>query len=87
MNKLVKKRANTKLKQLDLSGYYTYTDYLTWQFKERVELIKGMIFKISPAPNLKHRRISIKLSAKLDIHGRNWVLSPSIFVISLNYSL
>jgi len=66
MNKLVKKRPITKFKQLDLSGYYTYADYLTWRFKERVELIKGMIFKMSPAPNMNHQRISTKIVSKLD---------------------
>ncbi len=48
----------TNIKQLDLSKKYTYADYLTWQFKERVELIRGRILKMSPAPNLKHQRIS-----------------------------
>lgn len=48
----------TSLSQLDLNGYYTYQDYLTWKFKERVELIRGLIFKMSPAPNVKHQDIS-----------------------------
>jgi len=47
MNKLVKKKQITKLQHLDLSGYYTYTDYLSWRFKERVELIKGFKFDMS----------------------------------------
>lgn len=68
MSKLIKKRPITKLQQLDLSGYYTYTDYLTWRFKERVELIKGMIFKMSPAPNMNHQRISAELFGALFIH-------------------
>jgi len=68
MNKLLKKNQITRFQQLDLSGYYTYTDYLTWRFKERVELIKGMIFRMSPAPNLNHQRISIKLVGALALH-------------------
>lgn len=40
----------TDINELDFSKSYTYADYLTWQFKERVELIKGKIFKMSPAP-------------------------------------
>jgi Uma2 family endonuclease len=48
----------TDINQLDFSKEYTYADYLTWQFKERVELIKGRIFKMSPAPNRKHQAIS-----------------------------
>ena len=38
----------TSLNQLDLSrGGYTYADYLLWQLKERVELLRGRIFKMS----------------------------------------
>ena len=48
----------TSLSQLDPNGYYTYADYITWQFQERVELFKGMIVKMSPAPNRKHQHIS-----------------------------
>jgi Uma2 family endonuclease len=36
---------------------FTYADYLTWNFKERIELIKGKIFKMSPAPAVTHQKI------------------------------
>jgi Uma2 family endonuclease len=48
----------TQLSQLDLDGTYSYADYLTWQLEDAVELIKGKIIAMSPAPNLKHQRIS-----------------------------
>jgi Uma2 family endonuclease len=48
----------TELSQLDLDADYSYADYLTWQFEEAVELIKGKIVAMTPAPNLKHQRIS-----------------------------
>jgi Uma2 family endonuclease len=47
----------TDISQLDFSKQYTYADYLTWQLKERVELIKGWLYKMSPAPSRKHQRI------------------------------
>ncbi len=47
----------TKLSQLDPNGLYTYANYLAWQFQERVELIKGQLFPMSPAPNVSHQRI------------------------------
>jgi Uma2 family endonuclease len=47
----------TKFSDLDLSKSYTYKDYLTWQFKERVELILGKIFKMSPAPRTEHQYV------------------------------
>ena len=48
----------TKLSQLDLSKSYSYADYLTWKFQERLELIKGKIFKMSPAPRRVHQETS-----------------------------
>jgi Uma2 family endonuclease len=55
----------TQLSQLDLTASYSYSDYLTWQFTETVELIKGKIQLMSPAPNVKHQRISWYLSGAL----------------------
>ena len=54
--------AITSISQLDPEGTYTYADYLTWQLKERVELIKGKIFKMSPAPSKVHLQIATKLT-------------------------
>ena len=42
----------------DPSLSYTYADYLKWQFEERLELIKGRIFRMSPAPNTRHQQIA-----------------------------
>ena len=47
----------TQLSQLDLNKKYSYADYLTWQFDEMVELIKGKIYAMSPAPSKKHQFI------------------------------
>lgn len=47
----------TKLSQLDLNKKYSYADYLLWQIKERVELIKGKIAEMSPAPSATHQRV------------------------------
>ncbi|MFZ1525575.1 MAG: Uma2 family endonuclease [Saprospiraceae bacterium] len=46
------------INQLDLNKTYSYADYLLWRFEERVELIKGKILKMSPAPSRKHQGIS-----------------------------
>jgi len=58
----------TDINQLDLSKSYTYADYLTWQFQERVELIMGKIFKMSPAPSPKHQYISSLVNADFVIY-------------------
>lgn len=55
----------TQLSQLDLNGTYSYADYLTWQFDETVELIKGKIMLMSPAPNVKHQSVVTNLGGKL----------------------
>lgn len=47
-----------KVEDIDFSKSYTYADYLKWELDERLELIKGQIFRMSPAPNVRHQRIS-----------------------------
>jgi Uma2 family endonuclease len=54
-----------KIEEPDLSGTYTYSDYLTWSWPEMVELIHGKIFKMSPAPSSMHQTISGKLFLKI----------------------
>jgi len=56
---------------LDLSKTYTYSDYLLWQFSERVELIKGHIRKMSPAPSRNHQQLTVNLTIKLDQYFHN----------------
>ena len=56
----------TNINQLNPKGNYTYADYLLWQFSERVELIKGKIFKMSPAPSRTHQDISWALARQID---------------------
>ncbi len=54
----------TDISQLDLDKRYTYADYLLWRFQESVELIKGKIFKMTPAPSTKHQEISVILTGE-----------------------
>ncbi|MCC5944146.1 MAG: Uma2 family endonuclease, partial [Bernardetiaceae bacterium] len=56
----------TKLSDLDLSATYSYADYLQWKFEERIELIKGKIFKMA-APSTKHQRISSRLHINMGL--------------------
>ncbi|MBX2926852.1 MAG: Uma2 family endonuclease [Saprospiraceae bacterium] len=58
MSTIILPKPVTKLSDLDPEGSYTYADYMLWQFQERVELIRGRLFRMSPAPNLMHQRIS-----------------------------
>jgi len=50
-----------ELADLDLNKIYSYADYYKWKFEERVELIKGKIFKMSPSPSGAHQRISSRI--------------------------
>jgi len=53
------------IKDLDLTKRYTYKDYLTWQFDEMVELIRGRVFRMSPAPLSAHQLISGELYGQI----------------------
>ncbi|MFI5139256.1 MAG: Uma2 family endonuclease [Sphingobacteriales bacterium] len=54
-----------ELSDLDLSKTYTYADYFNWPFDDRVELIKGEVFAMGPAPNRLHQGISLAMAVKL----------------------
>lgn len=55
----------TDLSQLDLSGTYSYADYLKWQLKERVELLRGKILPMTPASSVRHQRILGRLHLQI----------------------
>jgi len=40
---------------------YTYADYLKFDLDYMVELIRGKVFKMTPAPSMRHQRISREL--------------------------
>lgn len=55
----------TQLSQLDLNGHYSYADYLNWRMDEAIELIKGRVSLMSPAPSLDHQKIATRLTGIL----------------------
>ena len=55
----------TNINQLDLNKKYSYADYLSWMFQEKLELIKGKIFQMSPAPSRYHQQVSLELTLLL----------------------
>ena len=60
-----------KLTDLDLNKHYTYADYLRWRFEERIELIRGRIFKMSPAPRTYHQKVSANLFGEIWTHFKS----------------
>ncbi len=56
---------------LDLKKSYTYADYLLWRFEERVELIRGKILKMSPAPNTNHQRFSMNITKQFILNFKH----------------
>lgn len=56
----------TSIDQLDLNKIYSYADYLKWKFEERVELFKGKILKMSPAPSRRHQDVLRSINRVLD---------------------
>jgi Uma2 family endonuclease len=56
----------TDINQLDFNKTYSYADYLTWKFQERLEIFKGKIFRMSPAPSTSHQKVASNL------HGILW---------------
>jgi Uma2 family endonuclease len=42
---------------IDLTLTYSYAHYLNWLFDDRVELVKGKVLKMSPAPSRVHQEV------------------------------
>ena len=57
--------SETKVEEPESPFGFTYADYLTWNFKERIELIRGKIFKMSPAPTVTHQKIQANIFGAL----------------------
>jgi len=45
------------LNEVDFSATYSYADYMRFEFEQRLEIIKGQLFKMSPAPSRIHQGI------------------------------
>jgi len=58
----------SKVEEPDPSESYTYADYLKWKFEEQMELIRGKIFKMSPAPAPLHQEICGNLNTAINIY-------------------
>jgi Uma2 family endonuclease len=58
---------------------YTYADYLQWKFEERLELLKGKIFKLA-APNTKHmivgKNLFLRMGSYLENHACFVFIAP-----------
>ena len=64
MNKMKEYKGDnepSKLEEPDLTGLYSYADYLKWTFDGMVELINGKVFKMAPAPSTGHQMIAVEL--------------------------
>ena len=71
MPNFVDMAAITDINSLDPNGIYSYADYLKWEFKERVELIKGRLLRLSPAPGRRHQRIASNLYLPIGQYLKN----------------
>lgn len=74
-----------EVKEPDLSGSYTYADYLTWEWDQLAELIHGKIYKMSPAPSSDHQSISGNLFGPIwnYLKGKECVVYPAPFDVRL----
>ena len=68
-----------------LDRIYTYADYKTWPDDERWELIEGVAWNMSPAPNLGHQSISAVLLSAIHtwLRGKECVVFAAPFDVVL----
>jgi Uma2 family endonuclease len=75
----------TDIDLLDPNKQYTYADYMTWQFQERVELIRGWVRRMSPVPLRLHQTISFNLSGQIRnyLKGKTYIGYSAPFDVRL----
>jgi len=62
---MIEEKKTTEEPTSDYNKIYTYADYLKFEYDHMVELIRGKIFEMTPAPTSWHQRISWKLSLEI----------------------
>jgi Uma2 family endonuclease len=69
----------------DYAGEYTAGDYIKWTFEGLYELIRGTVYKMSPAPNADHQRVSSNLvhSFHKNFEGRSCEIFHAPFDVYL----
>ncbi len=50
---------------LDFDKNYTYADYLKWTFDDRLEILKGKLFRMTPAPSRMHQEVTIIIGREI----------------------
>jgi len=50
---------------LKIKGEFSYRQYKTWPDEERWELINGVAYNMTPAPNRKHQEIAGEIYRQL----------------------
>jgi Uma2 family endonuclease len=75
----------TELSQLDLNQTYSYADYMSWRFDDALELIKGKITLMPPAPTVNHQRIESNLLVEIGgyLKGKKCDVFPAPFDVRL----
>jgi Uma2 family endonuclease len=64
-NKYPQSEESQVVSEPDYSGSYTVKDYLSWTFDGLYEIIKGKVWKMSPAPTSDHQRIDRRIVRKM----------------------
>lgn len=75
----------TKVEEPDPSLSYTYADYMKWKFEEQMELIRGQIYKMSPAPAPAHQQVCSRLITAFNnsLNKRKCEVYPAPFDVRL----
>lgn len=72
----------------EYSRQYSYADYVKFEFDYMVELIKGKIYKMSPAPKSYHQEICFNLGLEIGntLKGKPCKIYPAPFDVILPFN-
>ncbi len=56
------------IEELDLKKQYSLADYWNFKFDRMVELVKGFVITMAPAPTPYHQKVSLSLTKRLAVN-------------------
>jgi Uma2 family endonuclease len=79
-------RYNKNMSVADPAEWYSYQDYLSWPEGERIELIRGVPFAMSPAPKREHQRLVAEMTRQFAnaLRGAPCEIYPASFDVKLS---
>ena len=84
---LAKRMVKNNMPMPQEKGKYTFTDYLSWDENERIEIIHGEAIIAQAAPSPVHQEVAYQIARQIGnyLEGKRCKVYPAPFAVCLDY--